>query len=120
MSKRANRHLSAKDRETVRLGLAQGHSLRRMASVLGRAPSPVSRESVRHPTRGHPSRADTAHNVATARARQPRRPRKFLDPWRWQSVKTPLTEGCSPEQIAGRLHRASPDDRQTQLSAETL
>ncbi|MEP6934115.1 MAG: hypothetical protein ABI988_09270 [Nitrospirota bacterium] len=73
-----------------------------MASVLGRAPSKVSRESACHPTRGHPSRASTAHTVATARAHQPRRPRRLMDPWRLQSVKTPLTEGCSPEQIAGR------------------
>jgi IS30 family transposase len=35
-------------------------------------------------------------------------------------VREHLTEGCSPEQIAGRLRRAYPDDRQKHLSAETI
>jgi len=29
-------------------------------------------------------------------------------------------QGCSPEQIVGRLRRADPDDMQRQLSAETI
>ena len=36
--------MSAEERETVSLGLARGHSLRTMATVLRRAPSTVSRE----------------------------------------------------------------------------
>ena len=65
MSKRSSRHLSAaEDRETLSLGLAQGHSLRMMARVLGRAPSTVSRESARNTTRGRPYRACTAHTLA--------------------------------------------------------
>jgi IS30 family transposase len=43
-----------------------------------------------------------------------------LDPWLWQSVGTQLAEGCSPEQIAGRLQRAYPDDMSQHLSAETI
>jgi IS30 family transposase len=35
-------------------------------------------------------------------------------------VKTHLAEGCSPEQIAGRLNRAYPHDMGKQLSAETI
>jgi transposase, IS30 family len=31
-----------------------------------------------------------------------------------------LAQGYSPEQIAGRLRRADPDDMQKQLSAETI
>ena len=102
------------------LGLAQGQSLRMMARVLGRAPSTVSRESARNTTRGHPDRACTAQVQAVARARQPRRPRKLLDPWLWQYVQTHLAEGCSPEQIAGRLQRAYPDDMRKHLSTETI
>ena len=113
-------HLSAEDRETLSLGLAHGHSLRMMARALGRAPSTVSRESARNRTRGHPYRACTAQTQAAARARQPRRPRKLLDPWLWQYVRTQLAEGCSPEQIAGRLRRAYPDDMRKQLSSETI
>ena len=77
-------HLSAEDRETLSLGLAHGHSLRRMARVLGRSPSTLSRESARNTTRGRPYRACTAQTLAGARACQPRRPRKLVDPWLWQ------------------------------------
>ena len=90
-----------------------------MASVLGRAPSTVSRELARN-ARRTPYRACTAHTLASARARQPRRSRKLRDPWLWQYVQTHLAQGCSPEQIAGRLRRAYSDDMQKQLSAETI
>jgi IS30 family transposase len=98
-------HMSIEERETLSLWLAQGVSLRAMARVLGRAPSTVSREHARN-ARDHPYRACTAQRLAAARARQPRRPRKLLDPWLWQYVRTHLVQGCSPEQIAGRLRRA--------------
>ena len=101
-------------------GLAQGQSLRMLARLLVRAPSTLSREYARTTTRGHPYRACTAQAVAATRARQPRRSRKLLDPWLWHQVRTPLAEGCSPEQIAGRLRRAYPDDMRKQLSAETI
>ena len=113
-------HLSADERETLSLGLTHGHSLRMMARVLGRAPSTVSREVARNTTRGRPYRACTAQIQAAARTRHPRRPRKLLDPWLWQYVRSHLAEGCSPEQIAGRLRRAYPDDMRNQLSAETI
>ncbi len=93
MPTRCYRHMSAEDRETLSLGLAHGHSLRTMARVLGRAPSTLSRESARNTTRGRPYRACTAQTRAAARARQPRRPRKLLDPWLWQYVQDPAGPG---------------------------
>lgn len=113
-------HLSAEDRETLSLGLAQGHSLRRMANVLGRAPSTISRESARNSMQGRSYRACTAQTLARARACQPRRSRKLVDPWLWQYVHTQLLQGCSPEQIAGRLRHAYPDDMRKHLSTETI
>jgi len=112
--------MSAEDRETLSLGVAQGHSLRMMARVLGRAPSTVSREYARNTAQGRPYRACTAQTLATTRVHQPRRRRKLLDPWLWQYVRTSLAEGCSPEQIAGRLRRAYPDDMRKHLSSETI
>jgi IS30 family transposase len=106
MRTRSYRHMTAEERETLSVGLAHGHSLRTMARVGGRAPSTVSRESARNAMRGRPYRACPAHTLATVRARQPRRPRKLMDPWRWHYVQTALAEGCAPEQIAGRLRRA--------------
>ena len=120
MTKRCYTHLSAEDRETLSLGLTQGESLRALARVLGRAPSTLCREYARNTTRGRPYRACTAQSQAAIRARQPRRSRTRLDSWLWQYVRTHLAEGCSPEQIAGRLQRAYPDDMGTQLSAETI
>ena len=65
------------------LGLAHGHSLRALASMVGRAPRTVSREWARTVTRGRPSRACTAQIQAAARACPPRRLRTLLDPWLW-------------------------------------
>src|SRR5512141_1374428 len=121
MRKQSYTHVSAEERETVSLGLTHGHSLRTMARVLGRAPRTVSREAARHTARGRPlSRLYGAQVQAAASACQPRRPRTLLDPWLWQSVRTHLTQGCAPEQSAGRLRRAYPDDMRKQLSAETI
>lgn len=120
MKKTSYTHMSIEERATLSLGLAQGYSLRTMATVLGRAPSTISRESARNTTKSHPYQTCTAHTLATARARQPRRPRKLLDPWLWRDVQTHLVRGCSPEQIAGRLRREYPEDMQKRLSAETI
>ena len=40
MPKKSYPHLSAEDRETLSLGLAQGHSLRTMAGCWGGHPAP--------------------------------------------------------------------------------
>ena len=80
MRTRFYQHMSAKERETLSLGLARGYALRAMAAVLRRAPSTVSREYARNAMRV-PYRACTAQTLAAARARQPRRPRTLLDPW---------------------------------------
>ena len=119
MTKHRYTHMSAEERETLSLGRAQGLPLRVIARVLGRAPSTVSREYTRN-ARGIPYRACTAQRLAAARARQPRRPRKLLDPWLWQYVRTHLGQGYSPEQIAGRLRHAYPDDMRKHLSSETI
>ena len=119
MSKNCYTHMSAEERETLSLGLALGQSLRMMATVLGRAPSTVSREHARN-ARGHPYRACLAQCLAVTRARQPRRPRKLLDPWLWQYVRTHLGQGYSPEQIAGRLRREYSDGMRKRLSTETI
>ena len=45
---------------------------------------------------------------------------QLLDPWLWQYVRIHLGQGCSPEQMAGRLRRASPTDMGKHFSAETI
>ncbi|MDH4193193.1 MAG: helix-turn-helix domain-containing protein [Nitrospirota bacterium] len=99
MKKKSSTHMHVDERETLSLGLAHDYSLRTMATVLGRAPSTISRESARNAMKGHSSRAGTAHTLAAARARQPRRPSKLLDPWLWRYVQTHVVRGCSPERL---------------------
>ncbi|MEO8340822.1 MAG: helix-turn-helix domain-containing protein, partial [Nitrospirota bacterium] len=65
MRTRSYRPMNAEARETLSLGLARGHSLKTMASVLKRAPSTVRRELARHVTRGQLYRACPAHTLAT-------------------------------------------------------
>lgn len=113
-------HMSFEERETLSLGLVQGHSLRTMATILGRTPSTLSREHIRNATKNRPYRACTAQTLAVTRRRQARRRRKLLDPWLWRYVQTHLVQGHSPEQIAGRLRREYPDDMRKHLSAETI
>jgi IS30 family transposase len=60
------RHQSADERETLSLGLARGHSLRTMASVLGRSPSTVSREVAGNVTKGRPYYSEVS-NIGNTR-----------------------------------------------------
>lgn len=120
ITNRCLRHLSAEDRETLSLDLIQGASLCTLARVLCRVPSTLSREYARKTTRGRPYRARAAQTQAATRAREPRRSRTLVDSWLWQHVQTHLAQGCSPEQIAERLQRASPDNMRQQLSVETI
>src|SRR5437868_14752688 len=46
--RRSSRSLSIAEREAISRGLSHGRSLRRIAADLGRAPSTVSREVLRH------------------------------------------------------------------------
>lgn len=120
MHTRSYRHLTVEEREALSMGLTHGCSLRTMAQILGRAPSTLSRELARNRTSNQPYRACTAQTQAATRAQQPRRRRKFLNPWLWQYVRTHLGHGCSPEQIAGRLKRAYSHDMQKQCSSEII
>ncbi|GJL63808.1 MAG: IS30 family transposase [Nitrospirales bacterium] len=120
MKKQSYSHLSFEERETISLALAQGHSLRTVATILGRTPSTLSRECGRNAPKRQPYRACTAQTLATARSRQARRPRKLLNPWLWRYVQGQLDHGHSPEQIAGRLRREYPTDMSKRVSPETI
>ena len=114
MPKNCYTHMSVEERETLSLELAQGHSLRAMATVLGRALS--NREPRTHPQREGPPVSDLhgaesgggpgASAPATAHTRG-------LLAGRY--VRTQLARGCSPEQIAGRLRHEYPDDMRKHL-----
>lgn len=61
MPKNCYSHMRVEERETLSFGLAQGQSLRGMATVLGRVPSPVSCDHT--PTRGATRIGPARHRV---------------------------------------------------------
>ena len=111
--------LTLVERETISRGLVRGISLRQISRQLHRAPSTVSREVRRH---GGPRRYRAAHadRRAWVRGRRPKRCRLATYPGLRDVVAVKLARRWSPQQIAGWLRRAYPDDPTMQVSHETI
>jgi IS30 family transposase len=107
------------EREQISRGLAAGNSYPVIAQRLGRASSTVSREVVRNGGRRR-YRAQAADAAADRRARRPKAAKLVLEP-RWRAVvEDKLTLCWSPEQIAGWLPLAFPEDPVMGVSHETI
>lgn len=94
-------HLSVDERDRIAGLKAEGLSLRAIARVLGRAASTISRELGRNALDSgayRPHMADGAYML-----RRQRRARLEIDAKLAAYVTDRLTEGWTPEQIAGRL-----------------
>lgn len=97
-----------------------------IALLMGRSPSTVSREICRNG--GYDRyRAATADEHAWARARRPKRCKLAKQPLLRAVVSFPATVvagklrlNWSPEQIAGWLKRAHPEDEANRVSHETI
>jgi len=116
---RAPRVLCTGEREEISRGLAAGTSLRALARHLGRAPSTISREIARHGGRRQ-YRAERADTRAWQRARRPKRCWLAAHPRLRAVVAAQLAEQWSPQQIAGWLVSAYPEDPRMRVSAETI
>jgi IS30 family transposase len=116
---RAARHLTLEDREEISRGLAAGDSLRQIAGRLGRAPSTIAREVENNGGRSH-YRAMRADRAAVQRRRRPKVCKLAALPRLQAMVAAKLEQRWSPEQIAGWLKRAYPDDPELQVSHETI
>ena len=116
---RARRALTLAEREVISRGLASGTSLRQISRQLRRAPSTVSREVQRHRGRRR-YRAAAADSAAWARGRRPKRCRLATHPALRDAVATQLAHAWSPQQIAGWLRRAYPNDPTMHVSHETI
>lgn len=116
---RARRTLSRTDREEISRGLAAGHSVRRIARALGRAPSTISREITRNDGRIR-YRADRADRAAWDRAQRPKHCRLATHAQLCTAVATQLAAQWSPTQIAGWLVIAYPTDPTMRVSPETI
>ena len=111
--------LSVAEREEISRGVATGDSCRAIASRLGRAPSTVSRELARNGGRSR-YRAQRADAAADRRAARPKPCKLAVEPRLRAVVEAKLGLRWSPEQVAGWLRVAYPDDPSMRISHETI
>lgn len=111
--------LTAAEREEISRAVMAGHSIRSMATRLGRAPSTISREIKRNGGQ-ECYRANRADQSAWARARRPKTCKLAENRTLAKVVAGKLQGRWSPEQIAGWLKLTYPDDENYQVSHETI
>ncbi len=117
--RRSRLALTLAEREEISRGIAAHQSARSMARLLGRSASTVSRELSRNG--GYDGyRAALADETAWARARRPKRCKLANSARLRQAVASKLRLNWSPEQVAGWLKRAHPDDESYHVSHETI
>jgi IS30 family transposase len=117
--RRSRLALTVLEREEISRGIATHQSARSMARLLGRSPSTVSRELSRNG--GYDRyRAALADEKAWVRARRPKPCKLARSPGLRQAVARKLRLNWAPEQIAGWLKRAHPDDECFYVSHETI
>jgi len=111
--------LTLAEREEISRGLARRQSLRAIATQLGRSPSTISRELQRNGgTECY--RAVKADQAAWDRARRPKRCKLVCNQRLGRTVATKLRLQWSPQQVAGWLKCAYPEDESHQVSHETI
>jgi transposase, IS30 family len=117
--RRSRLALTLSEREEISRGIAAHRSARSMARLLGHSPSTVSREISRNG--GYDRyRAALADEKAWARARRPKRCKLANSPRLRQAVASKLRLNWSPQQIAGWLKRAHPEDEFCRVSHEAI
>ena len=114
--RRSRLALTLAEREEISRGVASARSMRSMARLLGHSPSTVSREIKRNG--GYDRyRAAVADENAWVRARRPKRCKLANNPRLRRTVVGKLRSNWSPEQIAGWLKRAYPENERYHVSA---
>jgi IS30 family transposase len=111
--------LSLAEREEISRGIVAGHSIRTIASQLGRAPSTVSRE-IRRNGGQRRYRGNKADEAAWQRAHRPKTCKLAANYALAHIVAEKLQLEWSPDQIAGWLKYTYPDDEHYQVSHETI
>jgi len=117
--RRSRRSLTLAEREEISRAVVAGESMRAIARSLGRSPSTISRELGRN---GGPDRyrANQAEAAAWDRARRPKTCKLVENRALAHRVAGKLQRQWSPQQVAGWLKRAYPDDKDNQVSHETI
>jgi IS30 family transposase len=112
-------HLSLEERETIRVGLVTGQSMRAIAAELGRVPSTVSREIKRNGGR-EAYRAVKAQRRADREAHRPKALWWQTNPQLWWLVQQCLGKWWSPDQISVRLKQVFAERPEMWVSPETI
>lgn len=111
--------LTLAEREEISRSVASGQSIRSIATLLGRAPSTISREIRRNGGTGC-YRATPADQAAWDRARRPKTCKLTENRALARIVTGKLQCQWSPQQIAGWLKHTYPCDESNQVSHETI
>jgi len=111
--------LTLAEREEISRAVVAGHSIRLIATSLGRAPSTISREIKRNGGQAC-YRASQSEQPAWDRARRPKSCKLAKNRTLAHIVADKLQVQWSPEQIAGWLQRTYPSDENYQVSHETI
>ena len=114
------RCLSFAEREEIAVRHAERESVRRIATVLGRSPSTISRELNRNRDRSGRYRATAAHAAAYDRASRPKPAKLATNTVLRARVEADLAKRYSPEQIAGRLRADFPNEAGMRVCPETI
>lgn len=111
-------HFTLNERKYLQKLLSEGYSMRKIASILERSPSTISREIARNRARYHPHRKPDnkywynhwrAENLYIERRRRIHRQALQPDTEAWNFVVEGLNKYWSPETICGRWHLLHPD-----------
>lgn len=116
----SGRYLGPVDRATIMVGREQGLSVRKIAAMVGRSPSTVSRELHRNRRPSTPYDARQAQLWAENRAARPQPTKLSLDERLHEYVQTKLTKKWSPEQISQVLKLEFPTEERMRVSHETI
>jgi IS30 family transposase len=111
--------LTLAEREEISRAVVAGQSIRSVATLLGRAPSTISREINRNGGAGC-YRANLADQAAWGRALRPKTCKLVENRRLANTVAGKLQLQWSPQQIAGWLKQAHADDENNQVSHETI
>lgn len=113
------KHLTAAEREEIRVALSANMSIRAIAKMLDRSPSTISREIARNRGRRYYKAID-ADNRAKRMSKRPKPGKLELNEELRQLVMAKLELKWSPEQISGWLNVEYARCNKMQISHETI
>ena len=118
-------HFTLEERKYLQQLLSEGYSFRKIAAILERSPSSVSREVNRNKAKYKPhNKSDNsywynhwrANNLYVRRRREQKRQALKPDTTEWEYIVAGLQKFWSPEAICGRWHKDFPERKKLSVS----